>query len=186
MKSELFLPKKIKVGFNNREDTYTKKLAYVIYYDQKNVLRKEKSWESWRNKKIDPIDLENVPTEGFVLNRAGGGKRESYGWNTRNEFIRVYDPRNFEFEITLANLLFILRECDCSKGKGLEGKFVYAWHGTELILLPENSEDYQNSLNYTDLQGKSVHSRDLIHGATYVTKKQQNLLFLGRDRKSVV
>lgn len=35
-----FIPKVIKVGYDNREDTYTKKLAYVIYYDHTNTLRK--------------------------------------------------------------------------------------------------------------------------------------------------
>lgn len=43
MKSNIFIPKKIKVGFQERSDTFTKKLAYVIYYDQKGKLRKEKN-----------------------------------------------------------------------------------------------------------------------------------------------
>ena len=45
-----FIPKKIKVGFQERKDTYSGKLAYVIYYDEKNNLRKEQSWNSWRDK----------------------------------------------------------------------------------------------------------------------------------------
>ena len=35
---QLFIPDKIKVGFQKRDGTYTGKLAYVIYYDLKNVL----------------------------------------------------------------------------------------------------------------------------------------------------
>ena len=31
----IYIPEKIKVGYQNRNDTYTKKLAYVIYYDEK-------------------------------------------------------------------------------------------------------------------------------------------------------
>lgn len=174
---QLFIPDKIKIGFQNREDTYTKKLAYVIYYDLKGVLRKETSWNSWRDKKITPLDFTNEPTEGFVLNRGGGGGR---GWHHRNEFIRVYDPRDFEFEISVENLLFILKECNCSRGKGLEGKFVYAWEGTSLVLLPASSEDYKVSKGFTQLQGKSVSSKDLILGATYLTKKQEPLIYLGR------
>jgi hypothetical protein len=46
-------------------------------------------------------------------------KQSRIGWNARNEYIRVYDPRDFEFEISVSNLLFILRECNCNKGKGL-------------------------------------------------------------------
>ena len=179
-KQQLFIPDKICVGKQKREGTYSGLLAYVIYYDKKGVRRKEKSWESWRDKKIKPIDFDNTPMEGFVLNKGVGGQRQSYGWNARNEYIRVYDPRDFEFEISVSNLLFILRECDCSKGKGLEGKFCYAWDGTELVLLPEISEDYQNSKKYTDLQGCSVKAKDLICGASYTTKKQEVLTYLGR------
>ena len=180
MDKQLFIPDRISVGFQKREGIYTGKLAYVVYYDQKGVRRKEKSWEQWCDKKIDTVDFENVPTEGFVLNKGVGGQRQSYGWNARNEYIRVYDPRDFEFEISVANLLFILRECDCNKGKGLEGKFVYAWDGTELVLLPEISADYQNSKQFTQLQSQGVKSKELIPGASYVTKKQKILTYLGK------
>lgn len=180
MTAQLFIPAKIKVGYQNRSDTYTKKLAYVVYFDQTGKLRKEKSWLNWCDSKIDSHEFDNEPTEGFVLNKGVGGTRHSYGWNTRNEYIRVYDPRDFEFEISVANLLFILRECDCSKGKGLEGKFVYAWQGTELILLPESSSDYQNSKDYTKLQSENVKAKNLILGASYLTKLQKPLIYLGK------
>ena len=180
---QLFIPNKINVGYQNRQDTYTGKLAYVIYFDQFGKLRKEKSWEGWRDKKIPNQEFENVPTEGFVLNKDVGGARRSYGWNVRNEYVRVYDPRDFEFEISIANLLFILRECDCSRGKGLEGKFVYAWQGTELVLLPTCSVDYQDCKEFTELQSKKISAKELIAGATYVTKSQDNLIYLGRFEK---
>ncbi len=65
----MLIPKRIKVGFNARKDTYTQKLAYIIYYDEQGVLRKEGSWESWRDKNIPPGEYDNEPTEGFVLNK---------------------------------------------------------------------------------------------------------------------
>jgi hypothetical protein len=176
--SKLYIPDKIRVGFQDRSDTYTKKLAYVIYYDEKNVLRKEKSWQTWRDTKIEPLDFENKPTEGFVLNKNVGGYKSD--WNYRSAHIRVYDPRDFEFEISLENLLFILKECDCSRGKGLEGKFVYAWSGTELVLLPESSENYKESKAFTDLKSTSVKSKDLITGASYITKNVETITYLGR------
>ena len=37
----IYIPKKIKVGYQNRYDTYTKKLAYVIYYDEKGKENKD-------------------------------------------------------------------------------------------------------------------------------------------------
>lgn len=190
---QLFIPSKIKVGYQHRTDTYTKKLAYVIYYDQKGVLRKEKSWRSWIQDKpqqqwngkgyttvpgIPVDDFDNVPTEGFVLNKKAGGY--SSGWNHRQTYCRVFDPRGFEFEITIPNLLYILQECNAYKGKGLEGEFVYAWDGTDLVLLPCSSPDYQQSQKFTKLQEKKVSAKELIEGATYLTKKQEELVFLGR------
>ena len=41
MKGHLFIPDKMKVGFQERDDTYTKKLAYVIYYGPDGKLKKE-------------------------------------------------------------------------------------------------------------------------------------------------
>lgn len=179
MKNQLFIPDKLKVGFQTRSDTYTQKLAYVIYFDKKGVLRKETSWQSWRDKKVSPVEYDNVPTEGFVLNKGVGGARYS-DWNARNEYIRVYDPRDFEFEISVANLLFILRDCACSPGKGLEGKFVYAWDKNNLVLLPAVSQEFAASKGFTDLQDKKVSKKDLIHGATYLTKNQQELMYVGK------
>jgi hypothetical protein len=70
--TKLYVPEKLKVGFNKRKDTYTGKLGYVIYYDHKGVLRKEKSCQSWRDKSIPMVDIDNGPTEGFVLNKKTG------------------------------------------------------------------------------------------------------------------
>ena len=181
---QLMIPEKIKVGYQERPDTYTKRLAYVIYYDQKGVLRKEKSWQTWRDQKIDSHDFDNVPTEGFVLNKKVGGYKSH--WNYRDAHVRVYDPRNFEFEISVSNLLGILQECDCSRGKGLEGKFVYAWEGTELVLLPAASEDYKNSQNFTKLQTQKVKAKELILGASYQTKRQEVYTYLGRFTQHIV
>ena len=76
MKANIFIPKKINVGFQNRDDTYTGKLAYVIYYDEKGKLRKEKSWNSWRDQNIPNEEFDNVPISGFVLNKRAGGVEE--------------------------------------------------------------------------------------------------------------
>lgn len=180
MNNELNIPKKIKVGYQKRTDTYTGSLAYVIYYDNKGVLRKEKSWDGWRDHKIDPQEFDNVPTDGFVLNKGVGGARHSYGWNARNEYIRVYDPRGFEFEISVANLLFILQECSAIKGKGLEGEFLYAWNGTELVLLPVCCQEYQESVNYRTLQAKKITSKEVIPGCSFKTKDKQEVMYLGK------
>jgi hypothetical protein len=180
MKSTIFLPKTIKVGYQKRRDTYTEKLAYIIYYDEKNVLRKENSWNGWRDKGIPEDDFRNVPTSGFVLNKKTGDYKSD--WNHRMAHIRVYDPRGFEFEITVDNLLYILENSNSIKGKGLEGEFVYGWEGKELILIPINSPDYQELTDYNKIlhENNYIKPNDLIIGATYKTKALKDLVYLGR------
>lgn len=182
MENQIYIPSKLKVGYQKRLDTYSKKLAYVIYYDEKNKLRKEASWNGWVDKKMGVDEFENVPTEGFVLNRNVGGVKNSYGYHNdvRIEKVRVFDPRGFEFEIDIPNVLTILQECTSAKGKGLEGTFVYGWNGTNLVLIPTSSEDYTKSKEYTDLQSGKVDTKSLIPGASYKTKKQKDLVYLGR------
>lgn len=179
MESTLYIPNTLKVGYQERNDTYTKKLAYVIYIDEKGVLRKEMSWNGWKNENIPVDTFENIPTEGFVLNKGVGGVRHSYGWNARNEYIRVYDPRNFEFEISVANLLFILEVTSSIKGKGLEGEFVYSWEGKELVLLPVDCDVYRISCEYTKYKDYKVKKKDLKVGYLYKTKYLNELVYLG-------
>lgn len=176
----IFIPKEITVGFVNRVDTYTGQLAYIIYKDEKGVLRKKQSWESWRNKDIEPLISENVPTEGFVLNKKAGGY--STGWNHRQTYVRVYDPRGFEFEISIPNLLYILENTNSIKGKGLDGEFVYGWDGKELLLIPTCTEDYAEGINVRDkLYNKNyIKAKDLKVGATYKNKDGKTLIYMGK------
>lgn len=180
MNTSIFVPKKINVGYQDRSGTYTGKLAYVIYYDEKGKLRKEASWNSWRDKNIPNEEFDNVPTEGFVLNKKVGDYDS--GWNHRHAYCRVYDPRNFEFEITIENLLYILENANSIKGKGLEGEFVYGWDGKDLVLMPVESPDYKEIAAYNKIvhNNESIKAKDLIVGATYLTKDNEERLYMGK------
>ncbi|QEG13632.1 hypothetical protein MARVELLAND_109 [Bacillus phage vB_BspM_MarvelLand] len=180
MKTTLKVPDKLKIGFQGGRDTYDGQLAYIIYWDEKGVLRKETSWESWRHKNIEPIEVDNVPTSGLVLNKRAGGY--STGWNHRDSYVRVYDPRGFEIEITIPNLLFILENCVCNKGKGLEGEFVYAWDNTKLVLLPVDSPDYKEIIEYNTMVKEDlfVKPKELKPGFTYITTSGKEEVFLGK------
>lgn len=180
---KLNIPDKLKIGFQERCDTYTGKLSYITYINKKGKLAKETSWNGWRDNKITPLEIDNVPTEGFVLNKKAGGY--SSGWNHRQTYCRVYDPRDFEFEISIENLLYILQECTSSKGKGLEGQFVYAWSGKDLILLPVDSVDYKMSKQLIDSTEK-ITMKSLKIGASYKGKVpnskeiSSNLVYIGK------
>lgn len=174
----LNIPEKINVGFQERKGTYTGRLAYIIYYDNKGVLRKERSWDGWRDKNIPNEEFDNVPTDGFVLNKKVGDYNSRYGG--RSAWIRIYDPRGFEFEISVNNLIFILEECSSIKGKGLEGEFIYAWDRSDLVLLPVHSHEYKMSSEFTALQTKKVGRKDMEEGCLYKTKDNETLMYLGK------
>lgn len=164
------------VGFQKRGDTYTGKLAYVIYKDEKGKLRKEASWNGWRDKSIESVEFKNEPKTGFVLNK---GIQRYSDWGSGRSVIRVYDDRDFEFEVSVDNLLGILTHSDISK-RDIQEKMVFAWYGTELVLLPENSEAYQSSVKYTEKQSLKVSTKDLIKGAIYSVKKSDiQLTYVG-------
>jgi hypothetical protein len=167
MENDLFIPTKLKVGFIEDSSTFTGKLAYVIYYDEKGKIRKEPSWNNWRDHKIEAIELDNTPMLGYMLNR--GVERYGYHGSGRS-MIRIHDPRDFEFEISIDNLVGILMNNDVSK-RDIQGECVFAWSGSDLILLPVNSEEYKTSQKYTEKQSGKVSTKELIKGATYVKKK---------------
>jgi hypothetical protein len=177
MRENLNIPSRIRVGFQKRNDTYTGKLGFVISADRKD---NPKSWEGWRDKNIEPQEFDNVPTEGFVLNRDVGGTQRSYSWNARREKVRVYDPRGFEFEITVENVLLILQECSSIKGKGLEGQFVISWSGNTIILLPICSNEYKVATELIDLSKQKVAAAKVKPGCTFRTKDRQNVMYMGR------
>lgn len=171
--ADLFIPKRIKVGFQERQGTFTGKLAYVTYYDEKNKLRKEKSWEGWRSKTIEPMEFDNEPLNGFIFNK--GIQRTAEWFGTGRTVFRVYAPHDFEFEINADNLLNLLMHSDVSKREILE-QCVFAWHGTELILLPVNSVEYQQSIKYTEKQSLKVSAKELVKGCRYNQKKSKQVL----------
>lgn len=180
MKPSLFIPKTITVGYQNRKDTYTGKLAYIIYTDEKGKLRKEASFNSWRDQSLPKDEFINEPTEGFVLNKKAGDYVSD--WNHRQAYVRVYDPRGFEFEITIDNLLHILENTSSIKGKGLEGEFVYSWDGKNLVLLSADSNDYRMIKKHNELihSGIKLKAKDMIKGATYINKSGEKLVYIGR------
>jgi len=177
MNNTLYIPETIVVGFQKRTDTFTGKLAYVIYKDHTGKLRKEASWQSWRDKNIQTLEIPNTPNNGFTFNK--GVQRHGY-WGSGRSVVRVWDPRDFEFEISVSNLIGILMHADVSK-RDITEPCVYAWSGTELILLPTNSQEYQESVKHTAKQSVKFSTKDLKVGYTYGIKSDSTtrVVYLG-------
>jgi hypothetical protein len=178
--SAIFIPAKLRVGFVNRKDCYTNKLGFVIYYDKTDKIRKEKRLEGWRDKKIDLLECTNEPTSGFVLNKKAGDY--SSRWGGRQAYSRVYDPRGFEIEINVDNLLFILENCVSSPGKALGGEFVYAFEGTSLLLLPTNCPDYKEHKSFSELKERRITPKKIKVGYEYLDKSNTKYIAMGKCR----
>jgi len=93
--------------------------------------------------------------------------------------IRIYDPRGIEFEITPENLIGLLMHTDC-KRREIQDDLVYAWMGSELMLLPCSSEEFEQAKKFTKLQARKVKANELQEGFTYITKQEEQLVYLGR------
>ncbi len=177
MQSNLYIPEQIHVGFQKREGTFTGKLGYVIFKDNKGVLRQEKSWQGWRDQSIEPIVFDNTPSR-FVLNK--GVQRHGYFGSGRS-VIRVYDNRDFEFEISIDNLIGILMHSDVSKRDIME-ECVFAWSGKNLVLLPVNSEEYRQAKNFTEKQVQSLDKKEFVKGHVYEQKlSEDHFVYIGKE-----
>lgn len=183
------IPKTLKVGYNNRSDTYSGKLAYVVYLKKKNKagdmeIAKEASWRGWIKPELGVDEFDNAPTEGFVLNKKVGDYHYSW-YEGRRAKIRVYDPRGFEVEITPENLLWVLECCSSIKGKGLEGEFVYGWDGADLLLVPCCSADYIESTKLMEKrEKKNVKAADLVVGNKYILAYNgSTITYIGKRRR---
>jgi hypothetical protein len=62
----------------------------------------------------------------------------------------------------------------------LEGEFVYAWDGTELVLLPVDCTEYKSCTQHTLRLDKKVQAKDVKPGYSYVLKNGTSVLYLGR------
>lgn len=118
----MIIPREIIVGYQNRNESFGNRLGFITaMYDGK--MKFENAFKSWV--KIDPDTFTNEPTSGFVVNFANPC---SYG--DREAFIRMWDPRGFEFEITLDNFMMLLLNNSMEEGGVLKGEFIYGWVGT--------------------------------------------------------
>ncbi len=172
-----FIPTRLKVGFQKRSDSIQSNLGYVIYFDEKGVLRKNTSWENWRDKSIEPVDLDNVPTAGFLVNK--NITRNGYGWHSTITKIRVYDPRGFEIEVNVGNFIGIVDHSVIDNGE-IKQECVYVWFDKELFLIPTNSEVYQKAMANTAKQSSKVDKKTMVVGGIYSVKKDSNpAVYLG-------
>ncbi len=119
-------PKNLVAGFNQRGKTT---LAFITYMDAKNVLRSYKSWAGWKDSSPEKTFVNEAMT-GFVINK---NVRRDYHFGGA-EYIRVWHPLNFEFEISTAMFERLINFVDISKGE-IMTPCVLGWDGPKVELI---------------------------------------------------
>lgn len=178
--NNLFIPPEITVGYQYREDTFTNKLAFVTF-KQNGKLRQEKSFQNYISDMFPVDDFPNIPTKGFMLNKHVGGVENSGGWFARKSYMRIYDPRGFEFEIDMDNLEYIMQYSAWNPDEGFLSEFVYAWDGKQRVLLPTNAPEYQQMTQFTEqvLNEDFFNAKKFVVGDIYEHKSGANFVYLG-------
>lgn len=191
-KNFLFIPKKLRVGFqyrtfgqnnwsvNKEKATEQTKLGYIIYWDESGKLRKETSWNDWRDKELGDEVLDNDPIHGFSIHLVRNGYRGEW-FSGRDSKILIKHPNGFVFEITPENACSLIIEGGVEQGTGvIGGEQVLAWDGKDLILLGTKSTEYIESLKHTKNVQKGINDKDLIPGHVYRCRNGSMRLYFGR------
>ena len=132
----IVVPDRIRVGYNNRSDTFNGKLGFMIYANKANgEYGQEKSFTSWIDKAYGENIFKNEFMPGFVMNK-GVLNKHDYGAYSR---FRIFHPQGFEFEISQENLNFIISTCNLSAGE-IETPCRIGWLGSRCFLIPEKTE----------------------------------------------
>ncbi|MCK9575757.1 MAG: hypothetical protein M0R51_07335, partial [Clostridia bacterium] len=183
------IPEKIEVGFNKRQHKHIRGvdgeyfdgpsylLGYATFRD-KGKLRKETSWEGWRDKNIAPQVLDNIPREGFYFSEFD--KRSSEWFSSGRTMFRISDPYGFDLEITAANLVALVCNSTIIEGK-LVGTCVWAWEGKDLALLATNSALYESATESTRKKNAiTIKPTDLLNGDEIEMKNEKIYTYIGK------
>lgn len=197
----IVVPKRIYINYQKRkEHDDNVKLGFATYADQedKPFEKRKSTIDSWadreryeyvrhadgRSKRIEkepefPAEfIDNKPRIGFKIPR----HVRRWGWNGGNVLWRVEDPRGFELEIASENMGQMLMHCTIVEGE-IQGECVWGWNktgGSKVVLLPVNSEPYQEALNDTILHNSTVSMKDVNIGDRIVLKNGAEGVFYGK------
>ena len=118
--------------------------------------------------------LDNVPNEPQLGFRITKMVSRSGSWNGGNKLVRIEDPRGFELEISVDNLVKAMSTTTFTDGVCQE-ECVWGRDGANNVLLPVNSEPYKEAFDTTTYRAKKAISlRDVNYGDTVELKKTEH------------
>lgn len=173
---QLYIPKKLKIGFQEREDSFDGKLSFITYYDNNGKISNETRWNRWCDSGISNLEIDNIPFKNATLNK--NISHAGYRYGTGRTAIRIYDSRGFEYEIDIDNFMGIAQEYSVVKGE-ISGEFVFAFANNKVILLPVDSEQYKDAIKTTLNRNEKVDESSLTPGDVYLNDKEEECIYIG-------
>lgn len=124
--------------------------------------------------------IKNTPQKGFSINKNTYGEAD---YKSYVDGVTVFDPRGFEFSISIGNFLHLVRSNVVDHGE-IMAECILSWSVKGyLVLLTTNSVGYKEALEYTKKQHLTFDAENLKEGQTYFTKKSKDpLVYMGRHK----
>ncbi len=175
----IIFPDKFHVGFQKRSldgKTNDKGGHYHMGYLVTDT--SSKSWNGWRDTKIAPMEIINTPRSEY---RIFGRTQRSRDWfGSGRSMVYIEHPDGFVFEITVDNLIGIHAHMDTVEGE-FKGNLILAKDGKNLLLIPENSDEYKIVLSNTKAKNsKAISSKTILPGTKYLNKNNEECVYLGK------
>ena len=127
--------------------------------------------------RVEDVDwkiFDNVPNEARTGFRITKSISRGGGWSGSNKVVRIEDPRGFELEISVDNLVKMMSMTTFIDGVCQE-KCVWGRDGSTNVLLPVNSDPYKEAYATTEYRNKKAISlRDVQIGDLIELKKSEH------------
>lgn len=156
-------------------------LGYMTHYEPKAPAAFQKRKDSIDRsaaysgrRQMNGIIIDNKPMIGFRISRS----LRRLGWDNRNTYIRIEDPRGFEIDISVANMIMLTDNNLLENGEILR-ECVWGRDGNTNILLPVNSTPYMQAVTNTARVKSSVNSRTVCAGDHVILKNGREGRYMG-------
>ena len=184
------LPEKLYCGFQQRT-TDNLPLAYMVPATSGSAFDKKKeSITKWSNQTtynpvskkyetvsgLEPATFDNEPSYGFKLSKSV--TRNSY-WGSKNIVVRIEDPRGFELEITINNLLKLM-ENNIVENAEIMAECVWGCDGSNNVLLSVNSDPYIVAVANTERMNKKVGNKQVLPGMKLILQSGVTITYYGK------
>jgi hypothetical protein len=164
------------VGFtDNRYPGDVVPFAFMTHYEDNAAGRKRQAQvDNWSRGKMTSVIIDNKPMIGFRISR---GLRR-LGWNHHATSVRIEDPRGFEVDISVSNMMMLTDNNLLENGEILR-ECVWGRDGGANVLLPVNSSPYVAATVNTERMTTTVNSRTVALGDTVLLKNGLQGRYLG-------